>query len=220
MAFSMGPLHSRHQCLIYEGAPSRHIPGVALAMGEKLKSNHRCLYLNSRPMIAGMKSQLAANGIDVTEEIAKGSLLLSSDQTHLLGDWEFDVPSLISTLARALHQALSDGYQGLWATGDMTWEVGPSKDLTKLLEYEWRLEEFMRDHPQLSGICQYHADTLPREILQKGMQSHSHLFVSETLTMINPHYLNRTSPLPASDEVVDLDGFITGLLNHETVNEA
>ncbi|MBS1802128.1 MAG: MEDS domain-containing protein [Acidobacteria bacterium] len=216
----MGPHSSRHQCLIYEGAPSRQIPAVASALSEKLKTNHRCLYLNSRPMIAGMKSHLAANGLDVEQEIASGNLVLSSEQTHLVGNWEFDVPGMLGTLERALRHALNDGYQGLWATGDMTWEFGPSKDLTKLLEYEWRLEEFMRQHPEMSGICQYHADTLPREVLQKGLRTHSHLFVNETLTMVNPHFLDRTSHLQTEDGVVELDRYITGMLSRQSVNEA
>lgn len=215
----MGPLSSRHQCLIYDGAPSRHIPAVALALGEKLRSNHRCLYLNSRPMVVGMKSQLAANGIDVEQTILSGNLLLSSEQTHLIGDWQFDVPSMIRTLDRELEQAISDGYQGLWATGDMTWEFGPAKDLSKLLEYEWRLEEFMREHPQMSGICQYHADTLPRDILHKGLCSHSHLFVSETLTMINPHYTDRVAiSTPAPGAAIEFDRFLAGVLNRQSVN--
>ncbi|WP_109488253.1 MEDS domain-containing protein [Occallatibacter savannae] len=212
----MGPHDSRHQCLIYEGAPSRHIPAVASALGEKLRSNHRCLYLNSRPMIAGLKSQLAAYGIDVEHAISSGNLVLSAEQNHLLGEWEFDVPSMMATLERSLQQALSDGYQGLWATGDMTWEFGPAKDLTKLLEYEWRLEDFMRRHPEMSGICQYHADTLPRDILHKGLRSHRHLFISETLTILNPHYSERSSP--AHGAAHELDGFLTSVLNPESLN--
>lgn len=214
----MGP-HPRHQCLIYDGAPSRHIPSVAAALAEKLRSNHRCLYLNSRPMVVGMKSQLAACGIDVAREIDCSNLILSFEQTHLLGDWQFDVPSMLGSLERALQQALKDGYQGLWASGDMTWEFGPAKDLSKLIEYEWRLEQFMREHPEISGICQYHAETLPREILRKGLSSHSHLFVSDTLTMINPHYADRSSySQPAPEAVLEMDHFITGLLDHESLN--
>ena len=34
-------------------------------------------------------------------------------------------------------RALDDGYSGLWATGDMSWEFGPAKDFSMLLEYEW-----------------------------------------------------------------------------------
>ena len=170
-------------------------------------------------MVAGIKSQLAANGVDVQQSITNGSLVLSSEQNHLVGDWQFDISSMIRSLERAFHQALKDGYQGLWATGDMTWEFGPAKDLSKLLEYEWRLEQFMREHPEMSGICQYHAETLPREILHKGLRSHSELFVSDTLTMINPHYVDRPScSEPAPDDVIKIDRFITGLIDQDSLN--
>lgn len=180
---------SHHQCLIYDGPPSRQLPAIASIFREKLEQGYRCLYLNSPPMVAGFKSYLAAEGLDVALEMEKGSLILSSNQNHLVGDWYFDVDRMIEMLGRALDQALSDGYKGLWASGDMTWEFGPERDLSRLLEYEWRLEEFLRAHPQMAGVCQYHVDTLPREILRQGLQAHSRLFVNETLSVINPHYL-------------------------------
>ena len=46
----------------------------------------------------------------------------------------------------------------------MSWEFGPGKDFSKLLEYEWRLEKFLTQRPAMSGIYQYHTDTLPREV--------------------------------------------------------
>jgi hypothetical protein len=41
----------RHQCLIYEGAPSKHLPALAAIIHDKLQQNHRCLYLNSPTMV-------------------------------------------------------------------------------------------------------------------------------------------------------------------------
>lgn len=209
---------SRHQCLIYDGPPSRQLPKIASAIHEKLQQNHRCLYLNSPPMVAGIKSYLAAKDIDVAHEIERGSLSLSSDQQHLVRDWEFDVDRMIGTLQQALQQALADGYKGLWATGDMTWEFGPAKDLSRLLEYEWRLEEFLREHPQLGGICQYHAEILPRDVLRKGLLTHSHLYVNETLTMVNPNFLPRQSFTTAALADVRLDSAIDSLLHQESLN--
>jgi hypothetical protein len=75
----------RHQCLIYEGAPSRHLPALAAVMLQKLQQDYRCLYLNSLPMVAGMRSYLAAAGVDVAHQVGKASLVLSSDQRHLAG---------------------------------------------------------------------------------------------------------------------------------------
>jgi hypothetical protein len=75
----------QHQCLIYDGAPSRQLPALATIMREMLRANYRCLYLNSPAMVAGMSSCLAAQGLDVAHELSKSSLVLSSDQSHLSG---------------------------------------------------------------------------------------------------------------------------------------
>jgi hypothetical protein len=178
---------SRHQCLIYEGSPSRNLPALAAAIHQQLHNNYRCLYMNSPVMVAGMRCYLSAAGIDVAHEVAKASLILSSDQRHLV-DGRFDIGRMIHTLEDTLNQALSDGYVGLWATGDMSWEFGPRKEFSRLLEYEWRLEEFFREHPAIIGVCQYHADTMPREALHQGLLTHPAVFINQTLSRINPLY--------------------------------
>jgi hypothetical protein len=202
---------SRHQCLIYSGAPSRHLSALAVTLRAKLWRNYRCLYLNSAPMVAGIRSYLAAADVDVEEEIARGSLVLSAARAHLADD-RFDVERMIETLTTTLEQALRDGYAGLWATGDMTWEMGPRPDFSKLLDYEWRLEEFLREHPEMSGICQYHAETLPREVLRHGLQAHSSLFVNETLSVVNPHFLRADAYAGATVHSADVNAALERLL--------
>jgi hypothetical protein len=182
----------RHQCLIYSGAPSRHLRAIAEITQLKLSQNYRCFYLNSPQMVAGMRCYLAAAGVDVTREIEKGSVILSSDRAYL-DDGRFNVDWMIQGLDDSANRALSDGYRGLWATGDMTWEFGPRADFEKLLEYEWRLERLFRKCDHLSGICQYQTDTLPSEATGPALLTHSSLFVNETLSRINPHYINTGS---------------------------
>lgn len=179
---------SSHQCFIYEGSPSRYLPGLAALLRQKLNEKYRCLYLNSPAMVAGMRSYLAAEGIDVARETGNTSLILTANQDHLQNG-RFEIDRMMKTLEDALQQALDDGFKGLWATGDMTWEFGPQKDFSKLLEYEWRLEEFFHKHPALGGLCMYHADTLPRETLRRGLVAHPTIYLNETLSRINPHYL-------------------------------
>ncbi len=178
---------SRHQCVIYAGAPSQLLPALAARMRQMLDANYRCLYLNSPAMLAGMSSYLAAQGIDVAREKAQKRILLSSDQSHVSGEG-FDVEEMISTLEAAVVDAMRDGYTGLWASGDMMWEFGTERNLPKLGEYERRLEELFHRQPTLCGICQYHCDLLPPEILRWALLTHRALFVDETLSRINPHY--------------------------------
>ena len=141
-------------------------------------------------MIAGMRSYLAAAGVDVAREVETGSLVLSSDQGHL-ENGHFDADRMLQGLETAVHLALSEGYQGLWASGDMSWEFGPKKDFGKLLDYEWKLEDLFRRQPCLSGICQYHMDTLPHDAVRDGLRSHQTIFINETLSRLNPHHVTR-----------------------------
>jgi hypothetical protein len=182
----------RHRCLLYEGAPSRQLPMLAAVMCRKIEENYRCLYLNSPTMVAGMGSYLAARGRDVLEDTKRGRLVLSSEQ-HSSSDGVFDIDVMLNGLEDALEQALKDGCKGLWASGDMTWEFGRANDFSRLLEYEWRLEEFFQTHSELEGVCQYHADTLPPEAMKQGSVAHPSIFVSETLSLVNPQYLPRKS---------------------------
>ena len=178
---------TRHQCLVYDGSPATHLRALALVVRRKLNEHTRCIYLNSPPMVAGLRSYLFAEAVDVPKEISKGSLVLSSDRGHLQNG-SFDIDRMLSMLNDAMHQSLKEGYKGLWASGDMSWEFGPEKDFSKLLEYEWRLEAFLRQHPTLSGICQYHTDILPPEIVQQGLSTHQAIFVNDTLSRLNPQY--------------------------------
>ena len=188
---------------------------LAAIMHQKLQHHYRCLYLNSAPMVDKMRSSLEGVGVDAAHEIEETSLVLSTSQEHLIDGKTFDTDRMIGMLEDALHQALLDGYAGLWATGDMTWEFGPETNFSKLVEYEWRLEEFLRTHAQIGGICQYHTDTLPREAMQNGLRVHRGLFISETLSMINPHYLPAESfpPEPAGEP--ELDIFLNQLCSQE-----
>lgn len=179
---------TRHQCLIYEGAPSRHLPTLAAVTSEKLQQNYRCLYLHSLPMVARMRSCLAAAGVDVADQTARTSLVFSSELEHMV-DGHFDIDGMIQNLEDSIDRALSDGFDGLWGTGDMTWEFGLTQDFSRLVEYEWRLEDLFRKYPNFGCICQYHADTLPLDAVRKGILTHPQLFISDTLTLINPNYL-------------------------------
>jgi hypothetical protein len=162
-------------------------------------------------MVAGIRSYLAAIGIDVESDIAKTRLVLSSESTASAGDG-FHVDMMLDNLEDALDQALSDGYKGLWASGDMTWEFGSEKNFAKLLEYEYRLEELMHKRPELCGICQYHQDTLPSEVTRQALLTHRMIFINETLSRVNPNYCSSglSSGQLATNSQLDKSQYPTG----------
>jgi hypothetical protein len=182
--------------MIYSGSPSKHLNALALVIIEKLKTGHRCLYLNSPAMVVGIRSYLAAAGLHVAKELSAGSLVLSSATDHLI-DGLFDPKRMLALIGDAVDESLRDGYKGLWATGDMTWELGGEKSFEKLFAYECGLEVMFRSRPALSGICQYHQDTLPEHALNAAVLKHKSMFISETLSRVNLFYSPvETAPSP------------------------
>jgi hypothetical protein len=107
-------------------------------------------------------------------------------------------------------QAIKDDYKGMWASGDMTWEFGPAKDFSRLMEYEVGLEEMFQRRQELCGICQYHHDTLPLEAMRQGLLIHPTIVINETLKVINPHYLKSNWPADLNTNE-KLDEMITEL---------
>lgn len=162
-------------------------------------------------MVSEFRSFLVAEGIDVEGETVRGNLQLSSAQNHLLGGWQFDVEAMIQMLAKTLAQAMSDGYQGLWATGDMAWEFGPNKDFSSLVAYEVRLEHFLRQNANIGGICQYHADMLPREVLRKGLLVHRQVLADES-SFLNSWYRPEL-PLRSSNLDSELDSELDSVID-------
>ena len=196
---------SRHRCIIYEGAPSVHLPVVAAEAAGRLNGNHRCWYLNTPPMIAGFRTYLSAEGVDVGAAVARGALVLSSDQDHLVNG-AFDPDRMLEALRSEVQKALTDGYAGLWASGDMLWELGGERNLPKLLVYEAALEELLCAEPALSGVCQYHRDVLPSEAVLVGLYTHQAVYINETFQQLNPTYretavLRREPSTNATDHV-------------------
>lgn len=198
---------SRHQCLIYGGSPSHKLPLLAGIIQRKLDDGYRCLYLNSPPMVAGLRSTLAALGIDVISEQTNSRLILSSEP---VSSGEFNSETMLDKLEQSLNQAINDGYKGLWASGDMTWEFGPKKDFSKLMEYELGLEKMFMKRKELCGICQYHHDSLPHDVMRQGLLVHPGIVISDTLSRINPLYLKFSWPAEA-DTTSKLDEIIATL---------
>ena len=201
----------RHQCLIYAGSPSDQLGSLARVIREKLGANYRCLYFNTAPMVAGLRSYLAANGVDVVDEVSNSKLVLSSEQAHL-EDGFFSPGRMLSMLDEAVDRAVADGYRGLWTSGDMTWEFGPKRDFAKLIEYEFGLEEIFRKRPNLCGVCQYHVDTLPAHVLQQGLVCHPARFVSETLSQLNPYYAQAQSAAARNAASHDVAAFVGDII--------
>jgi signal transduction histidine kinase len=178
---------SRHKCLIYEGDPKEQMPVVIPFLKEGLQDNWRCLYLGTPDAVNMISSGLTAQNIDVAAEMNRGTLILSSARDHL-NDGSFHPEKMVEHLGTLVDGAVHDGFQGLCATGDMRWEFGSDKNFGLLLEYEALLEQMLRERP-LRGLCQYHKDILPAQVIHDALVTHRSAYVGSMLSRDNLYYM-------------------------------
>jgi signal transduction histidine kinase len=130
---------------------------------------------------------LTAHGVNTAGEVSVRSLILSSDQNHLVGG-KFEPQLMVDMLCGLVDEAVEDGHEGLCATGDMLWELGTTKNFERLLEYEALLEEVFREKP-LRGICQYHRDMVPAQAVRDALLAHRSVYIGERLNSDNFFYI-------------------------------
>jgi len=186
-AFAPAEEVSRHKCLIYEGDPSEQLPVVIPFLLDGLRTNWRCLYLGSPQAVRLAEQALAANEIDTLKETKRGALILSTDNSYLKSG-AFDPKKMVDWLSQSVDDAVSAGFNGLCATGDMKWELGEEANFDHLAEYEARLEQLFRSKP-LRGICQYHRDVLPPHAIRNALASHKSAYVGAALQKDNFFYI-------------------------------
>jgi signal transduction histidine kinase len=151
-----------------------------------LQSNWRCLYLGSPEMVRMVNGALEQRGVHTGSEMKRGALLLSSERGHLK-DGVFNAKAMIDGLCELIDDAVRDGFQGLYATGDMRWELGADENFDLLVEYEALLEQVFREKPLL-GLCQYHRDVIPARTLRDALITHKSAYVGDTLNRDNVFY--------------------------------
>jgi len=178
---------SRHKCLIYEGHPSEQLPVVIPFLLDGLQNRWRCLYLGSPNMVDMVQGALASHGVNPHRESHLGTLVLSSDRDYLVRGI-FEPEKMIDGLNDMVDRAVADGYEGLCATGDMAWELGTEENFDRLLEYEARLEEVLREKP-IRGICQYHRELVPAHAVQDAFTTHRSAYVGSVLNDDNIFYM-------------------------------
>ena len=144
---------------------------------------------------------LQAQGVDTRSESERGALVLSSDQSHLVGG-KFYPEKMIERLIALIDGATKEGFEGLFATGDMKWELGATDNFDRLLEYEALLELVFRQKP-LRGVCQYHRDLVPARAVRDALVTHRSVYVDETLNRDNWFYVPPEMLLDASNASAD-----------------
>jgi len=175
-----------HVCTLFT-TPEEQLAAAVEYISAGLSRGERCLYVCCEHGVPEFRAALQRAGIDVATEEKRGALLLLTRHDGHLQGGSFDPDKMISMLHAAVEDALSAGFAGLCAAGDMSWLLDEAPGSERLAEYEARLNHFYQTHRAL-GLCQYNRNKLPDGALDHGIATHPYIRMEGPILLENPFY--------------------------------
>jgi hypothetical protein len=153
-----------HLCLIYDTQEEQFAAALPyLRIG--LERGEKCLYIVDENTAAAVLDALRRGGIDVDQYLRSGALAITHKQETYLKEGRFDQDWMIGFLTQATAEAGAAKFSGLRTLlGEMTWVLGTSNGTDQLIEYESKLNRFVRDY-DARVICQYNRTRFLPELI-------------------------------------------------------
>jgi signal transduction histidine kinase len=182
-----------HLCLIYN-TQEQHFAAALPYLKAGLQRRERCLYIADENDAAIIQHALRKAGVDVEDCIRTRDLIITVKQETYLKQEPFDPDWMIGFLTDATAEATAAGFSGLRVLGEMIWMIGTRMTADKLIEYESKLNRFVRDH-DARVVCQYCGNRFSPELKLGVIRTHP-VVVYGGIVCKNPYYV-------PSDELLD-----------------
>ena len=174
----------QHLCFIYETQEERFASAVPF-LGSGLERGEKCLYVADEHNGPALLEALRKTGTDVNRYLRGGALLLA---TKPYAASDSDPDEWIGVLSQSIEGAGDDRFSGMktWL-GEMTWALAEKTAPETLIEFEAKVNHFIRDH-EVKALCLYDRHRFSPEFLLGVIRTHP-LVVYGALICENPYYV-------------------------------
>ena len=128
-----------------------------------MAQNAKCMYIAGDMDTKEIEAFASRLGTDGALSVIDRSEIYSQNGV-------FSPDRLIGTLQAAADEAIGEGYSSLAITGELSWLVNYDDAEDLIIEYEWKLNEYVFGHYPVSALCRYNldkfSDTMIRNIIQ------------------------------------------------------
>src|ERR1700726_1719170 len=206
-----------HICLIYESQGEQlAMPVPSIRMG--LEHGEKCIFIAPEKTLRDVSEGLHAIGVDVDEAMNSGRLAVASQEDTYLRNGHFEPDKMIRFWEETLEPAIASGCSGLRVVGEMTWALGGDPGTGPLIEYEAKLNYFVRDNP-VAVTCQYDRNRFSPEVILNVIRTHP-IVIYGNFVCSNPYYVPPEEFLAPSHAEMEVKRLLANLREREQANKA
>jgi PAS domain S-box-containing protein len=207
-----------HLCLIYDTREEQFAAALPF-LKTYLERGEKCLYIVDENTAAAVLDALRKGGTDVDHYLRSGALTIAHSQEAYLNQGRFSPDRMIAFLTQATSDTGAAGLSGVRTLlGEMTWVLGTKNGTDQLIEYECRLNHFIRHH-DARLICQYHRTRFSPEFILAVIRTHP-LVVYGGIVCKNPYYVPPDEFLKPNLAAREVERLLRNILTWERTQQA
>jgi HD-GYP domain-containing protein (c-di-GMP phosphodiesterase class II) len=166
-----------HMVILYE-EEDEVVEYLTAYIHSALMRNERCIYITG-DADTNVVLELIRK-LNHEEQITGELVLLDRDDTYSM-DGTFDPDRMIALLSNLAEEAVSDGYNGLAITGEISWLLDYKNGRELIIEYEWKLNEHIFGRYPVSALCRYNMNKFSDDMIINIIQLHPYLIWKNTI---------------------------------------
>jgi len=174
-----------------------------------------CLYVAEASKPRAILAALRAQGVDVDAAYSSGMLTISDKRTYLR-EGRFVPDQMIRFLVGKTRDALQN-YSAFRFAGEMSWVLGGYPGTDKLIEYEAKLNDFLRNS-KVSILCQYFRPDFNDEIILNVLRTHPLVIYQQFMTE-NPYYIPPREFFSGRSSKLQVDRYLEALRDYAAAKE-
>lgn len=159
-----------HLCCLYQ-TEEEHRDLITPFLRQGLEQNEKVFYIVDERTAETILNYLTKDGVDVSVYINKGQLVILTVSDSYMKNKVFDPDMMIELLKTETEKALTEGYSALRVTGEMSWALRGLPGSKRLIEYEFKLNNFFPFNKALA-LCQYDMRKFIPEMLIEVLETH------------------------------------------------
>jgi PAS domain S-box-containing protein len=206
-----------HLCLIH-ASTEQQLAAALFFMKTGLERGEKCLYIADTNATATLVNAMRAQGIDVDAAIRQGGLTITISWGIYPWQGDFDPDRMINVLAEWTRAAKSSGFSALRLADEMTWVTQIDPRPERLIEYEAKINQFLRVHDALA-ICQYDRRIFQPEVILNVLRTHPTV-VYDDLVWENPYYVPPDELLHRPEGEREIQRLLNNIQRFATAEEA
>jgi signal transduction histidine kinase len=201
----------QHLCFIYETQEEQFAAALPF-LRSGLERGEKCFFVADQNSGTAVLNALRKAGTDVDRYLKNGELILANKPSVKPG--RFDPDWCIGFLSRSIQGAGDDRFSGMrtWL-GEMTWALAEETVPETLIEFEAKLNHFVRDH-DVRALCQYRRERFSPELILGIIRTHP-VVVYGGIICKNPYYVPPEEFLKPNQAALEVERLLSNMLAHE-----